>query len=440
METSANVTVEFCEGRYGGLARLWSSEPLPAGTYLPEVASCASALVILAAGIHLFCYWRVGSGIIRLLAACFIVNGISSFQCHATSDHLWCRIDGASMLLVVYLAIGLVLDQLIAEFLDLAADDRAGNKVCDTACKPACKPACIECCVKNHKRTHRHGGPTQLLCSITVWSMAIIFMLYLFFSESTELDFTLSFGLPLMFMLICGIVLMCMPLSLKQDTGIEPEGGGARSHDHESEIAVNVTYSREFSLKHDVDYQGPKLSRLYPDVVAGCRIRFWVGLVIAGVSALLWKVTEDNCDDYEFFKIFPGHFLWHLGMTIGLINCLAVCALLQGESHRRYPYFAGKEWRHCWGRSWAFCCPVVYTRPDARRPGETDWKRQGQRSGQEDLPRRGDPCEPLLKCLGQLSACFRSCPVTLGRANSTSSLVTTVAPSSSAPPDHRYSA
>ena len=64
----------------GGLARLWSSEPLPAGTYLPEVASCASALAILAAGIHLFCYWRVGSGIIRLLAACFIVNEFRAFS------------------------------------------------------------------------------------------------------------------------------------------------------------------------------------------------------------------------------------------------------------------------------------------------------------------------------------------------------------------------
>ena len=128
--------------------------------------------------------------------------------------------------------------------------------------------------------------------------MAIIFMLYLFFSESTELDFTLSFGLPLMLMLICGIVLTCMPLSLEQDTGIEPEIGGARSHDHES-ISV-----------HDVDYQGPKLSRLYPDVVAGCRIRFWVGLVIAGFSALLWKrrktIVMTTSSSRSFLATFYG--------------------------------------------------------------------------------------------------------------------------------------
>ena len=83
--SNGTLTVEFCEGRFGGLRRLFASSPMPEGVYIPEPLSCASALFIAAVGVHLFCHWRVGSGILRLLAACFIANGIKTQTEHGTA-------------------------------------------------------------------------------------------------------------------------------------------------------------------------------------------------------------------------------------------------------------------------------------------------------------------------------------------------------------------
>ena len=210
MNAHANLTVEFCEGRYGGLRRLFATTPMPEAAYLPEPLSCASALFIGAVGVHLFCQWRVGSGILRLLAACFIVNGIASFAYHYSADPLWGRIDGSSMLLAVYLTIGLLMDQLLSELLDIAASSNYGDTGSAAIWKVVLRPL-----IRAHRRTFRHGGCAQLVCSSSIWSCALLVMLWLFFGEPPQDAFVKAFAIPLVLMLLCATLIMLMPLSLK---------------------------------------------------------------------------------------------------------------------------------------------------------------------------------------------------------------------------------
>ena len=60
---------------------------------------------------------------------------------------------------------------------------------------------------------------------------------------------------------------------------------------------------------------------------------------IAAASAASWVVTERYCDTIDFFKLFPGHVLWHVGMTLGLVNCLVLAALLRADNFRQHPRF-----------------------------------------------------------------------------------------------------
>ena len=108
-------------------------------------------------------------------------------------------------------------------------------------------------------------------------------------------------------------------------------------------------------------------------------------------------LTENLCASSEFWKLFPGHLVWHIGMPLGLMNCLSVCALLQAESHGKYPYFTGKEEKRwlLWAR--AMCCPLIRTEFQPRpQPELPFWPRRVQRGirrGQELVP-FGDPCLP----------------------------------------------
>ena len=70
--------------------------------------------------------------------------------------------------------------------------------------------------------------------------------------------------------------------------------------------------------------------------MVGAVVRLWLGWVVAAVSAGSWIATESQCDrdtsTGRFFRLFPGHVIWHLGMTTGLVNCLVYAALLRADN------------------------------------------------------------------------------------------------------------
>ena len=81
--------------------------------------------------------------------------------------------------------------------------------------------------------------------------------------------------------------------------------------------------------------------RLPLGFVIGGKTRLLSGALIACVSAGLWVLTEESCATSDFFKVFPGHPIWHIGMPLGLMHCLSFCALLRAEAHGQFPYYSG---------------------------------------------------------------------------------------------------
>ena len=105
------LLVQFCEAKFGGLFR--SGGPLPRGVYLPEWGSMISATFIIYCGMHLLYFWVHDSAMLRLIAAMFCVNGISSFFYHMTNLKSWGETDGNSMLFLVWAVVAYMWDEFI---------------------------------------------------------------------------------------------------------------------------------------------------------------------------------------------------------------------------------------------------------------------------------------------------------------------------------------
>ena len=66
------------------------------------------------------------------------------------------------------------------------------------------------------------------------------------------------------------------------------------------------------------------------------RTRFIVGFSIALVGATAWILTENMCDrpDYvgKFFRWLPGHFMWHVFMSFGMVQSLLFAGALRADN------------------------------------------------------------------------------------------------------------
>lgn len=63
---------------------------------------------------------------------------------------------------------------------------------------------------------------------------------------------------------------------------------------------------------------------------ARVRYKLGVGFLVGGV--IMWTLTENLCDDVDFFKIFPGHMLWHIVAGWGMSNCLLYASLFRADN------------------------------------------------------------------------------------------------------------
>lgn len=106
--TNYPYTELFCEGRWGITNEI-------KGQYLPEWGNSISALFISLIGIIQLYNWNHDSIIIRLCSAMFFVNGWSSFLNHYTGYVWWSLIDGQSMIIVVYLLLGLIIEEICTQ-------------------------------------------------------------------------------------------------------------------------------------------------------------------------------------------------------------------------------------------------------------------------------------------------------------------------------------
>ena len=84
---------------------------------------------------------------------------------------------------------------------------------------------------------------------------------------------------------------------------------------------------------------------LIDPVARKARARFQVGVSAALVGALCWLFGELLCDEFAFFRWFPGHVVWHVSMSWGLMQTLIYGTMLRANNHNAHPRFVEEEAR-----------------------------------------------------------------------------------------------
>ena len=164
---------------------------------------------------------------------------------------------------------------------------------------------------------------TRRAISACIWMVALVYAWWLMFSDlpspndrsrrssGVDLIHALSIALPLVLLLIFAIALLFERRRARKARRIELNNAADREHRPRDRRGVS----------------GDRLTLFVEDrVMLGAIMRLWLGLFLCSISATLWMVTEGHCDEVNFFKVFPGHLIWHIGMTLGLLNCLVYAA------------------------------------------------------------------------------------------------------------------
>lgn len=114
-----SVDYKYCEARYGSPfsgrvsmidAAQWREAP---GAPFYEYGAVISAVFIAICGMHMLVYWRHDCGVLHLISALFISNGVTAALAHYSSLYVWQRIDGLSMALAAWLTVGFLLEELL---------------------------------------------------------------------------------------------------------------------------------------------------------------------------------------------------------------------------------------------------------------------------------------------------------------------------------------
>ena len=179
---------------------------------------------------------------------------------------------------------------------------------------------------------------TRRAISACIWMVALVYAWWLMFSDlpspndrnrrssGVDLIHALSIALPLVLLLVFAIALLFERRRARKARRIELNNAADREHRPRDRRGVS----------------GDRLTLFVEDrVMLGAIMRLWLGLFLCSISATLWMVTEGHCDEVNFFKVFPGHLIWHIGMTLGLLNCLVYAALLRADNFSQHPRFVG---------------------------------------------------------------------------------------------------
>jgi hypothetical protein len=394
------LSVHFCEVRFGGIFRSW--KPLPAGVYLPEWGSMISAAFILYCGLHMLLFWIHDSALLKLVAAMFCVNGIASFFYHMTALPSWGAADGNSMLFIVWTCVAFMWDEFIETIVQQEAcvcckgggwDERASEKL----------PA------------HYWRIIFRRAMSAVIWVLCFMIAMWLMtFGDdaiesatymSAKTAHAVAFAAPIVLIILCAIIL----------TGVRRCARLRRRREMEGDEALGRIDTERMERATSVD----KLGQYVDDhVMLAAIVRLWVGVFTCIVSATCWIATEHLCDVVDFFKVFPGHLIWHVGMTWGLVNCLVFAALLRADNFRQRPQFVSAP--GCLGRMYfSFLPGLVFLTESSDAYAGFKQVRQSA-DGLEAHMWLGDDPFPLFRCICCLCCyeCGGSCCGTRGRSQS----------------------
>lgn len=270
--------IRYCEGRHGGIF---------SGVFAPvlnqehtEWASVLTSPFIFFCGLHMLLTWKHDDGLIMLISTLFALNGLAAGLAHLVGTSNWHNVDSHSMLLALWLSFALV----GMEFFDHVHRTLAQ------------KLGCIAPCCK------------WLRDKLKAILWLITMVIYFWIAETNGVFFDHEYGhkvgalaaaLPLIVSVMIGGFFICL--------------GCAKMS-----LAVG--------------------SRAYK---ASSR-RFWFGVLIGFVGGVAWIATEFSCDRDDaigaFFRAFPGHAVWHVTVSYGMMNALLFAGVLRADNFHNKVY------------------------------------------------------------------------------------------------------
>jgi hypothetical protein len=280
---SALVAVEFCEGKYGG------SSSLPLGEYFPEYVNALTGFFIAFVGVHMLLANQHDSQLLKVIAANFTLNGVASFYYHWTGYASALDMDGYLMLCSVWLSMGFVLEVLSSYMVN----------------GPLRWSSVGRWDALGRRRMLRRVVRCVYWLAVCAVPSAFLFALQQplqAYVGSISPWFYAAFIMPLVLM-----------------------------------FAVNVAFMH-FGV-HSATLNRFPDSETGVRTFASARRRFFCGLTIVLIGVSAWLLSEGLCDRHEWLRGFPGHAIFHVTMSYGLLQCLIYPSILRASTYGAHPRF-----------------------------------------------------------------------------------------------------
>ena len=330
----------------------------------PEVGSTVTSLIIMWCGIHMLLFWRTDAQLLLVIGASFVANGWSAMIAHASGDATASIIDRWSLVLTAWLVVAYILDEFTEALVtshggSCSSAFRAGlaskaTKAAARESEPEPRDPELGTAADGPKWTHssssslRSRSPSRMsqeerVCVLQLHSwprllsrgfgyIACVSAAWVFLAFDAQNHdqslIELAFGLPLGIAVVLGISVYCL-----DDAVMKDELEAARKA-----VARGRTAGERRAAERNL-----------ADLADGAAEWRWaysrlmLGLVAAALGILCNFLTERYCEASRFFAYFPGHALWHVLSSWGLLNCLVLAAMLRldnmaDKDFRRLPH------------------------------------------------------------------------------------------------------
>ena len=101
-------------------------------------------------------------------------------------------------------------------------------------------------------------------------------------------------------------------------------------------IIFSTLFMRFYTFKYY--YNNIANNDLFSDVKRSF-ISVLIGLSSAAFGAILWFVTELNCDEYDWMKYTFAHGIWHIGMSYGYYQLMVFFIYMNALIRGKNPYY-----------------------------------------------------------------------------------------------------
>ena len=261
------IATPFCEGRWGGLARMLVVAE--ESVLLPEWTNCVTCIGMAGIGMYQLGWWTHTQPLLQLITALFVANSALSFAVHFTAQAYWRFLDGLTVVIPLWVAATLLVDHTLEAAFATDGPYSSPRSECplsDIAVNPslATLPPFL--------------GPAQsLMWVVSVSCIGLIALLALESCDTGKLPVVPGY-------FEVGCLIPCT-------------------------VYVGVVvywYHWKWSAIQGTDTNKARSWKTFLFGLLSC---------LLGVSC--WLLTEHFCNTIIIFKWFPGHAIWHLAMAYG---------------------------------------------------------------------------------------------------------------------------